>query len=173
MRRRVILRAGAIAVAALVLYLIVCNIPLVWAVLDGAGITGGPILTFDGDEASARLKEDMDAGRIPVSCTIREANMLPEDPPDVIVINEQEIRELYDRLAQIQVGRPTELEVTCSAFYDIEFELQDGTTAMYEFESRNTLQRREPYYTTYAISGQDDLWDYVDYLREHTYATEN
>lgn len=118
------------------------------------------ILTFDNDKASAQLTEDMRAAKMPTACSVlydEEGSL-----PTVNVSDARIMRDLYKELAPIKVVGETSESVT-DGYHHVSFELQDGTTASFDFEGDNILVRGGKSYT---VEGSDRLWDYVRQLQE-------
>ena len=118
------------------------------------------ILMFDGDPASAQLVEDMREGKTPVSCTVRYDQM--GSLPTVTVDDARTIREVYSKLARMHVAGESGMGITDS-YHLVSFELQDGTTASYNFEGESILVRGKKNYT---VSDRSGLWPYVRQLQE-------
>lgn len=118
------------------------------------------ILLFDGDSASAQLVEDMREGKTPVSCTVRYDQM--GGLPTVTVNDPRTMREVYSKLARMYVTGESNMGVTDS-YHLVSFELQDGTTASYNFEGEDILVRGKK---NYAVLDRGALWPYVRHLQE-------
>ena len=117
------------------------------------------ILKFDGNEASAQLVDDMRAGNTPKSCTVRYDQM--GGLPTVTVNDARTIREVYKKLARVHVDGESNMSITDS-YHLVSFELQDGTTAAYNFEGEGILVRGKQ---NYAVSNTGNLWSYVRELQ--------
>ena len=129
---------------------------------DSAGktdIASDSILLFDGNENSAKLVADMEAGNTPAECTVlydMEGSL-----PTVTVTDEETIGEIYRRLAKVTVvGESTEAMTDCYHF--VSFLLQDGTSVGYNFEGEDLLSGGK---TNYEIKGGGPLWAYVRTLQ--------
>ena len=118
------------------------------------------ILTFNDDEASAQLVEDMREGKTPKSCTVLYDQMGAR--PSVTVTDARTMRDVYKKLARMHVAGETNMSMTDS-YHLVSFELQDGTTATYRFEGEGVLAQKDH---NYAVEDQGGLWAYVQKLQE-------
>ena len=118
------------------------------------------ILTFDGDAASAQLVQDMTEGKTPKSCDVLYDQM--GSLPSVTVTDARTMRDIYKKLAHIQVEGTTDKSVTDS-YHHVSFELQDGTKVSFGFEGEDVLVRGQQ---NYAVSDAGGLWTYVQSLQK-------
>lgn len=118
------------------------------------------ILTFNNDETSSRLVQDMKEGNTPKSCTVLYDQMGAR--PSVTVTDARTIRNVYKKLARMRVAGETNMSMTDS-YHLVSFELQDGTTASYRFEGEGVLVQKDH---NYAVEDRGGLWAYVQTLQE-------
>lgn len=161
---------GSVAAVAVAATLVACSAPAATnaptsepspsPTATAAKLPEDSILAFENDAASAQLVSDMDSGKMPRSCSVLYDQMGAR--PSVTVTDEQTIREVYDRLARMQVTGESNQSVTDS-YHHVSFELQDGTTVSFAFEGEGILVRGKQ---NYAAVDQGELWAYVRYLQD-------
>lgn len=123
-------------------------------------IPADSILLFNNDKRAAKLKSDMDEGKVPSQCDALFDAM--GSRPSVIVTDPETITELYRRLSQMTIGPASQMSVT-DAYHRIAFTLQDGTKVGWNFETEAYLCGTT---TNYEAHDNADLWGYVSELQE-------
>ncbi|MBQ9827142.1 MAG: hypothetical protein IJM62_00505 [Lachnospiraceae bacterium] len=119
-----------------------------------------PILDFSGIEGGQKLKDDMEAGRIPVKCNVLFDQM--GGRPDVDVEDPEKIKKIYEYFSELEVGPESQYSITDS-YHHVIFYLQDGTTVSYGFETAGLLCVKG---NNYEVSGGGRLWEYVKQLQD-------
>ena len=118
------------------------------------------ILLFNDNENSAKLIEDMEAGRIPKRCNVLYDTMGAR--PSVEVTDEETIKQIFELLCEIEVVGLSEWSIT-DCYHHVFFELQDGTIVGFRFEGEELLVGSE---TNYELKGGNDLWKLVRDLQD-------
>lgn len=124
------------------------------------GTETGSVLSLPGDEGSARLAADMEAGRIPEKCNVLYDAM--GSRPDVTVTDPEQIRAIYDALARVRLTGGEAMSVTDS-YHHVIFCLRDGTAVSYRFLGEAVLEKDGK---EYAVSGGGPLWTLVRELQD-------
>jgi|GEM_PF-4809916 len=125
-------------------------------------VEGTPVLFFFADDEGVdKLRQDMEAGRVPVECDVLydESGARPE----VILSDPEDITEVYDRLSQMIVLEEGEAFGMTDSYHHVVFTLQDGTTVVWSFEGTGTLCRGRD---LYPVSDEGGLWPFVRQLQE-------
>ena len=122
-----------------------------------------PILDFEGIPGGKKLKEDMEAGRIPVECNVLYDQM--GSLPDVTVTDPATITKIYELLSEMTVGPESNMGVT-DAYHHVYFKLQDGTYVGYSFETAALLSVGGSEYKNYETGGSMEVWRYVRELQD-------
>ena len=120
------------------------------------------ILDFQNDAKVAKLKSDMEAGRIPVSCNVLYDTMGAR--PDVDVTDPAVITDIYNALSRVTVVAPSDMSVTDS-YHHVSFKLQDGTSVGFSFEGDGLLSGGRK---NYQVSGTGELWKLVRSIQDES-----
>ena len=123
-------------------------------------VEGTPVVWFF--EEAAPLREDMGAGRIPVSCNVLYDQM--GALPEVTVTDPETIAELYNRLSQMIVLEGGRAMSITDSYHHIYFTLQDGTVVGWSFEGEGSLDKGSE--GLYPVSDEGGLWSYVRELQD-------
>lgn len=122
-------------------------------------VASDSILAFDNNENSAKLIEDMAAGRTPAECTVLYDQM--GALPSVTVKDSKTIQQVYEALAKVTVVGETQYSMTDN-YHSVSFKLQDGTSMGFNFEGEAILARGK---TNYAIMNAGPLWALIRSLQ--------
>ena len=124
-------------------------------------VEGTPVLFFFDDAGATQLREDMEAGNVPLSCTVLydESGCRPE----VTVTDPETIAELYDRFSQMIVLEDGKAMGVTDSYHYIAFTLQDGTTVSWGFEGAGAICDGSD---LLAVSDEGGLWQLVRELQE-------
>ncbi len=120
------------------------------------------LVFFEDDEGVAKLVADMDAGRVPKSCTALYDQM--GALPSVTISDEAGVREMYELVSNIRVLGESGMSMTDS-YHFVFFELQDGTVVGFRFEGAGNLVRPG---TSYYVQGDAAIWEKVRALQSGT-----
>lgn len=94
------------------------------------------ILRVDEQDGTKRLMADLEAGKVPTSCTALYDQM--GSLPDVTVTDEASVLELLGLVSNIRVVGTSDMSITDS-YHFVSFTLQDGSTMGYRFEGEGNL----------------------------------
>ena len=107
----------------------------------------GFMFVFDNRSATDALKRDMDARRIPVKARWK-FDKYGE------TVEEQDIRDIYKEMSEMIVVGQTNLNVDDHGYY-VEYELQDGTVAHFDFVNIAILRMGDQ---RYVLESDGGLW---------------
>lgn len=122
---------------------------------------GTPLIFFLDDGNVAKLREDMEAGRMPV-----EVNVLYDamgTRPEVVIDDPGQIEEVYRLFSQMLVPEGGEGLPVTDSYHHVIFTLQDGTTVSFPFEGEQTCVFGNE---SIAVSDLGGLWPYVRALQD-------
>ena len=125
-------------------------------------VEGTPVLWFfSDDEGVAKLREDMEAGRVPMECNVLYDQM--GSLPEVVVTDPEVIAEIYDRLSQMIVPEGGRALSITDSYHHVYFTLQDGTVVGWSFEGERSLCWEQD---LYPVSDEGGLWPFVRELQD-------
>ena len=124
------------------------------------------ILFFRNDEGAAKLMKDMEEGRIPVKCRAMYDEM--GSRPEVEMTDPEQITEAYRRLSQMTIGAESPMSIT-DCYHYIVFELQDGTSVGWRFESAGLLCLGTQ---NYEVTNAGTIWVMVKDMQDQMMGVE-
>ncbi len=115
----------------------------------------GFMFVFDNRAATEKLKNDMDARRIPVKVRWK-LNKRGE------TTDEQDIRAIYREMSEMIVVGQTTLDVEDHEYY-VEYELQDGSVTHFDFVNIAILRMGDQ---RYVLESDGGLWRVLRSIEE-------